>query len=252
MSEQKKKDVIRPTDDEARRLAKGLIHTSLFGSLAVLEPETGYPFVSRVGVSVDVDGSPYILISTLSAHTSGLKQDPRASLMVGSPGKGDPLAHPRLSLSGQFEKVERTSDEHERLRARYLLRHPKAKLYIDFPDFAFFRMNMERGSLNGGFGKAFLLSPDDLHSRCEDMERFCASEGSAVAHMNDDHADATRLYGTVLCKGGEGAWLLAGIDPEGMDLVLSGTVVRYWFENTIEAGQIKSTLIDLLKVARAQ
>ncbi len=54
---EKKIDPIRETTDEARSLAKTLIRSARFASLAVLEPETGYPIVSRVGVAADVIGA---------------------------------------------------------------------------------------------------------------------------------------------------------------------------------------------------
>ena len=94
-----KKDVIRETDATAVRLAKTLLRTARFGAIAVIEPGTGAPHASRVGVATDLDGSPLTLISGLSAHTGALLADPRCSLMVGEPGKGDALAHPRLSLN---------------------------------------------------------------------------------------------------------------------------------------------------------
>ncbi|TIX34331.1 MAG: HugZ family protein, partial [Mesorhizobium sp.] len=94
----RKKDVIRETDAEAIRLAKTLIRSARFGALAVIEPGTGSPLASRVGVATDLDGAPLILVSMLSAHTGAILADPRCSLLVGEPGKGDPLAHPRLTL----------------------------------------------------------------------------------------------------------------------------------------------------------
>ncbi|RUY85655.1 HugZ family protein, partial [Mesorhizobium sp. M7A.F.Ca.CA.001.10.2.1] len=67
-----KKDVIRETDAEAIRLAKTLLRSARFGALAVIEPQTGSPLASRVGVATDIDGAPLILVSMLSAHTGAL------------------------------------------------------------------------------------------------------------------------------------------------------------------------------------
>ncbi|RVB60512.1 HugZ family protein, partial [Mesorhizobium sp. M7A.F.Ca.CA.002.03.2.1] len=55
-----KKDVIRETDAEAIRLAKTLLRSARFGALAVIEPQTGSPLASRVGVATDIDGAPLI------------------------------------------------------------------------------------------------------------------------------------------------------------------------------------------------
>ena len=55
-----------------------------------------------------------------------------------------------------------TRPEHNTLRDLYLARFPKAKLYIGFTDFAFYRFDIAKAHLNGGFGKAFVLTPADL------------------------------------------------------------------------------------------
>jgi hypothetical protein len=52
--------------------------------------------------------------------------------------------------------------ERPALRALWLRAHPKAKLYIDFADFAFVRLTPITALLNAGFGKARRLSAQDL------------------------------------------------------------------------------------------
>src|SRR5690606_16094888 len=98
-----------------------------YGALAVLDPADGSPYASRVAVATDLDGTPLILVSSLSGHTAGLVADPRCSLLVGEPGKGDPLAHPRISISCRANRLERGSDEHARAQRRFLNRNPKSK-----------------------------------------------------------------------------------------------------------------------------
>src|SRR5690606_31182403 len=143
------KDVIRETDAASIRQARTLVRSARFGALAVLEPETGTPLASRVGVATDLDGTPLILISMLSAHTGALLADPRCSLLVGEPGRGDALAHPRITLVCRAARLERGTAEHARAERRYLNRNPKAKLYVGLGDFSFFRLEPERASLNG-------------------------------------------------------------------------------------------------------
>lgn len=164
-----KPNLLRPVDDDARALARRLLADARHGALAVLEPGTGWPLASRVALALDVDGAPIILISGLSAHTPALQADARCSLLAGEPGAGDPLAHPRLTLFAQARRLERDSDEGRRARERYLQAQPKAALYADFGDFAFWRLEPQRASLNGGFGKAFALTAADLvtDGRCE-------------------------------------------------------------------------------------
>ena len=133
-----KTDILRDTDDEARRLARALLRQAQYAALAVIDPETGFPFASRALLATDIDGVPAILISRLATHFGAIMTDNRVSLLTGEPGKGDPLAHPRMTTLCRAQLVEKTSDAHARLRGRFLRRHPKSALYIDFPDFFLF------------------------------------------------------------------------------------------------------------------
>ncbi|MCB1387185.1 MAG: HugZ family protein [Nitratireductor sp.] len=163
MAEPDKINPIRQTDDAARALARRLIEDARFAAIAVLEPETGMPLASRVAVAVERDGSPCLLISDLSGHSKALARDGRASLLFGEPGpKGDPLTHPRITVIGRLGKLDRSDPGHAARRDFWLEKHPKARLYIDFGDFHFWRLEIERANLNGGFGKAYALSAADL------------------------------------------------------------------------------------------
>lgn len=158
----KKIDPVRQTDDAAKALIRRLLQDAAYASIAVLEPATGMPLVSRVAVAVEADGSPFVLASDLSGHTQALSKDGRASLLLGEPGsKGDPLTHPRVTVIGTMQKLSRDDPQHAARRTFWLKKHPKAKLYIDFGDFAFWRMTPQRAHLNGGFGKAYVLKPED-------------------------------------------------------------------------------------------
>lgn len=154
---------IRPTDDAARSIGRELIDGAAFGALAVLHPDTGLPHVTRIAVVAGPCGHPLTLISELSLHTRALLADPRASLLLGEPGpRGDPLTHPRITLQVVAEFIRHATPDHAALRVHYLRRQPKAKLYVDFTDFAFARLRVQGAALNGGFGKAFELMPADL------------------------------------------------------------------------------------------
>ncbi len=153
-----KQKPIRPTNEEAIRLAKSLIQNAKYGSLAVVHPSTGNPHVTRIAVSTASNGGPITLVSDLSVHTKALRENSHCSLLLGEPGsRGDPLNHPRITLSCKAEFADKTS-----LRAIYLDQHPKAKLYIDFADFHFVKFEIISADLNGGFGKAFQLKPSDF------------------------------------------------------------------------------------------
>lgn len=251
MSEDKK-DVLLETDAEAVRLGRTLLRAGRFGALATLDPEDGAPFATRVATATDMDGAPLILVSGLSAHTRDLQAEPRCSLLVGEPGKGDPLAHPRLSLKAVARRLERGSAEQERAERRYLARHPKAKLYIGFPDFALYRLEPDIALLNGGFARAYRLSRGDLLSDSPALDALAEAEAGAVAHMNSDHADAVENYARHFARAAAGKWQLTGIDPDGIDLALGDETRRIFFAEPLQdAAAMRHTLVAMAKEARA-
>jgi len=246
------KDPTLPVDDEARHLAKKLMRTARSGALATNGAEGGMPFASLVSVGTDLDGTPVILTSQLSVHTRLLAADPRCSLLLSVIGKGDPLAHPRLTLLAQAERLEPGSEKAQAIRRRYLLQHPKSALYVDFPDFAFWRLNLTSGSLNGGFGRAYRMGREDLLIDLSAFPDFAEFEAGAVEHMNEDHAEAVALYATKLCGAKDGAWRLIGIDPEGLQLALGDEVLRLPFTTPLAGPEeLRSRLVSLAQEARA-
>lgn len=156
-------DPIRQTDGEARDLARKLIREARFGALAVLDPDSGIPAVSRIALGTGPDGGLWSLISGLALHSRALAAHPDAGLLVGEAGpRGDPLAHPRLSLTVRAQILTSADPDYPAARARWLADHPKAKIYIDLPDFRFVRFQLLAGSLNGGFARAWRLAAKDL------------------------------------------------------------------------------------------
>ena len=115
-------DPFRPIDDDARALARDLIDTATHAALAVLQPDTGLPSVSRIAFTTDTEGMPMSLMSELSVHTAALSAQPTCALLVGAPGdKGDPLTHPRLTLHCLARFVSRDAEDHAALRDRMLM-----------------------------------------------------------------------------------------------------------------------------------
>ncbi|MGO4571938.1 HugZ family pyridoxamine 5'-phosphate oxidase [Microvirga sp. 2TAF3] len=245
------KDPTLPVDEDARGLAKNLLRTARAGALATHDDSGGFPFASLVAVATDMDGTPVILTSQLSTHTKLLERDSRCSLLLSSIGKGDPLAHPRLTLLATAQQVERASDENAMIRQRYLAHHPKAALYVDFPDFTFWRLDLESASLNAGFGRAYRMSAADVLTDMMGLDSLRALEAEAIAHMNSDHRDAVALYATRLCGAREGAWTMTGIDPEGVQLTLGDEIVRLTFPRRLSnAEELRPMLVLLAKQAR--
>lgn len=250
--EEKTKDVLRPTDAEAIRLAKTLLRSARYGALAVVDPQTGAPMASRVAVATDHDGAPLILVSSLSAHTGGLNANPRCSLLLGEPGKGDPLAHPRITIACDAEKIASDDQRHARIKWRFLARNPKSKLYAGFGDFSFFRLQPSSASLNGGFGKAYALTAADLMTSGDALDAIATAERGGVEHMNADHADAIARYARHFGKVRDKAdWVMTGIDADGFDLIAGDRTLRIFFETPLASPQdMHRTLVTMAIEAR--
>lgn len=157
------KSPIRPTDDAARALARDLIGTARFAALAYADPSDGTPMVSRIALVEGPGGTPLSLVSDLSHHSAALSKNPICALLIGEPAdKGDPLTHPRLSLKARAAFIRHGAVEHHELSEAFLEKQPKAKLYIGFADFALVVFTPLGAHLNGGFGKAYALTAEDL------------------------------------------------------------------------------------------
>jgi putative heme iron utilization protein len=135
----------------------------------------------------DERGAPLLLISGMAMHTQNLEADPRASLLVTQPGwTEDPLAGGRVTLMGRAARLP--DPARPAAREAYLARHPNAAFWVEFEDFAFWRLEVADVYFVGGFaamdwvtGEAFAAArPDPLADTAEEI----------VAHMNDDHSAA--------------------------------------------------------------
>ena len=243
----------QPADFDPAALGKTLLRTIRAGTLATLDRNTGHPFASLVNVATDVDGAPLILTSRLSTHTANLETDGRASILLAETGKGDPLAHPRLTVLGTMVRVERESADEERVRRRFLSRHPKSELYAGFADFAFWRLAVVSAHLNGGFARAADLKASDILTELGGADDLIAAEQGAVAHMNQDHAEAVALYATKLLDAREGNWRITGLDPDGLDMVLGDATLRLPFaERVTTPDQLRKVLVALAGEARGK
>ena len=218
-----------PVDPEAARAgaiadAKRLTRTARTAALATLDPASGAPLTTLVGVASDFDGAPLFLMSTLARHTRHLAADSRASVLLTEESvRGDPLNHPRLTLNGSVGRIGAPGP-----RTRYLQRNPKAKLYVDFTDFAFFRLTIDNVHFNGGFGRADALAPNDILTACEAQVALAEAEPRLIDWVNElGDAVVQRLAGRA--SAGRQVWRAVGLDAEGLDLAAGGRVARVQF-----------------------
>lgn len=226
---QKPLAVLRETDQDALRLARILLRSARYAAMAFIAPDSGFPAVSRVLVGTDLDGVPVILVSMLSAHTKALALDPRASLLAGEPGKGDPLAHPRLSVECMAQAVVRGTGMDARIRSRFLARHSKAKLYSDFADFRFFRLVPLSASLNGGFGKAYRIDGDALVIRADLTDQMTALSQTLVQDLLGAYPYLATHIAASANAGTKAAWRIIGVDVAGFDLISGDKLLRHEF-----------------------
>lgn len=237
-----------PEAFNAAATARTVLRTASTGALGTLGAD-GAPFVSLVTVATAPGGDPILLISRLAVHTQNLERDPRASLLLVAPGgeAGDPLAGARLSLTGT---VAGPSDD-PTLRRRFLAAHPEAAGYANFADFGFRQFAIAGGHLVAGFGRIVDLSRAEFLIDVAGADALLASEEGAVAHMNEDHADALKLYATKLLGMPDGDWRTTGIDPEGIDLAAGAMQARLEFPERVRTGgELRAMLVRLANLAR--
>ena len=138
------------------RDARALFEGQKNGVLATLTPQDGYPYTSLVEYAPLPDGDALLFLSSLAEHRRFLEADPRASLWVGPAGAA--LDQARLSLRGRVLPAP----DRDALAPLYLGAHPEAERYIDFGDFAFFRLRVERARFIAGFGRMGWIEGDSF------------------------------------------------------------------------------------------
>ena len=228
--------------------ARRLLRTIRAGALATLSPNG--PFASLVALATLPDGSPLMVLSQLAAHTRHLQADSRCSILLAQNGRGDPLAHPRLTLVGRAVRAE--PPERAAWRTRYLARHPKAELYADFGDFSFWRMAVETAHLNGGFARAASFTPGELLTSLDGAEALLEAAPGVLDQISADHRAALRHYATVLAGAPDVDWRATGIDPEGIDLASGDRTARLGFpERVTDPDGLRRILVEWAEAARA-
>ena len=235
-----------PTEAPATTIRR-LMRAQPRAALGSIDRDLGEPYVSLAMVAVGHDATPLLYLSDLADHSKNLKTDPRASLLFdGTLSAEVPLAGARASVQGEIEPVD---DEH--LLDRYVARHPDAEMYRGFGDFKLYRLNVSRAHLVAGFGRIHWVDAAAVLFDARDATALREAEAGMIAHMNEDHADAVRLYAEVLLKEKPGSWSLTGVDPEGADLRLGARTARLWFDKpAIDAESGRVELVRLVKRAR--
>jgi putative heme iron utilization protein len=231
---------------DAGSTTKRLLREARIGSLATLMAKTGDPYCSLVNVATAADGSPLLLISRLALHTQNIEADARVSLLLAEQSGADPLQSARVMLMG-VAAITRVEAE----KRRFLVRHPAAVGYAGFKDFGFYRVALKGAHLVAGFGRIEDLSASEVLTDVEAAQSLVEAEPEICAHMNEDHADAVRLYATRLLGAPDADWRCVGCDPEGLDLQAGQRVLRLPFPTIVRTpGVLRQTLKLLADRAR--
>ena len=178
----------RPPEPSHAERVRTLLTAERVGTLATHSAKhPGWPFASVMPYALDEAGAPVFLISSMAIHTHNVLADPRASLLVmQSGGDADPLGAPRATLLGNVTRVETT----DALRTSYLERHPSSRFWIDYSDFAFFRLEVTDVYFVGGFGVMGWVTAE--HYSAAEADPLLNDAAQILEHMNADHGEARR------------------------------------------------------------
>lgn len=234
--------------------ARTLVHLGRAGTLATLSRRhPGHPFASIMPYAVDDRGRPLVLISTMAMHTQNLQGDARASLLVAQPDwAGDPLAAGRVTLMGEARLLPK--DDVAAARAAYLAWHENARYWVDFDDFAFWRLDVTDVYFVGGFAAMDWLDAAAYTAARPDPLADVA--GGIIGHMNTDHADALVAYARAFGGVEASEAVMVGVDRLGFKLRVTGAgrrhAVRIAFPREVTtAAESRTVLIEMLQRARA-
>ena len=209
--------------DAAALTARHMVRSALKGSLATLDAETGAPYASMIVLATSPDGAPITLLSTLARHTQNLRASPAASILIDtSNARGDATTGGRITLMGNLN-----SEVSTHARERFLARHPSAAQYVDFADFAFYRLEIASAHLIEGFGRIVPLAASALYAAGCDFSAIADAEPSLLASLK-------KIWPSV-----------TGFDCEGVDYALGEHAARLTFAHpaiTAEAAHAAAAL----------
>ena len=240
---------IRPSAAEhARTIAAG-------GNAATLATVTanGDPWASFVAYGL-LGGKPVLCLSNLAEHGRNLAGDPRASLSIVAPsGDSDPLASSRITLAGVV--AQPPAADRDAVRAAYVNAVPAGRVFLDFSDFTFWVLGVQRVRWVGGYGRMDSATGEQYDAAEPDPVATAAA--GAIAHLNADHGDAlaamARAFGgypdteTAVC---------IGIDRYGLDMRVNTprgiAHARVGFPERLDsADQLRLSTAELARLAAA-
>lgn len=233
--------------------ARTLVHLGRQGALATASRRHGgHPFASVMPYAADERGQPLLLVSAMAVHTQNLQADPRASLLVAEAAgtAEDALAAGRVTLMGTAARV--AAEAVAAARDVYLARHPAAAAWVDFGDFAFWRLEVAQAYLVAGFGAMGWIAGEDYAAAPPDP--LADASASIVEHMNRDHPGALVELARLAGQSADAA-AMTSVDRLGFGLrVRAGgdeSRTRVAFPREIRSpDDARGVLVEMLREAR--
>lgn len=221
--------------------------------------EPGYASGSVVGFVPDEEtGEPMFLFSGMSSHTQDILENPKCSLTVAAKEfKG--AADGRVNLMGTCALIKSDEDK-AKARELYLAKHPNSAVWIDFGDFHWYKLSVEKIRFVGGFARAGSVSADEYKAATPDpISQF---SGPVAKHMNDDHTDAIIAMAKTVPGVGEDKLIdaqIVSMDSLGMYIKVEREVgvpkqfkFRLPFPRAAEnRGDVKVLIMELTQAAAA-
>ena len=233
--------------------ARTLVYLGRIGSLSThSRKQPGFPFGSVMPYGLDDHGRPIFLISTMAMHTQNLLADARASLLVTqTEAGGDPLGASRVTLVGNVAQIPES--EVAEARGLYLERYANSKYWVDFEDFAFYRMEIVDVYYVGGFGVMGWVAASDYETARPDPLADAAA--GIIQHMNADHRDALILLARKFAGVESEEATMTAVDRLGFHARLKThdgmRGVRIAFTREVASpAEIRTVLVDMTQQAR--
>lgn len=232
--------------------ARTLVHLGRTGTLASLSRKhPGWPFGSLMPYAPDEQGQPLLLISSMAMHTHNVVADDRASLLIAqAEAAADPLAGSRVTLMGRVLPLEK--EQVDPARQLYLARQPNARSWVDFEDFAFYRMQLTDLYMVAGFGVMGWVSAQEYAQAQPDPLADAAP--AILAHMNSDHADALVLIARAAGFEADSA-IMTSVDRLGFNLRyragerFHGARIAF-LQPVSSVDQARKALVEMTRLAR--
>ena len=204
----------------------------------------GYPFGSVVPYTVDANGQPIILISTIAQHTKNILSDNKVSLIVTEGDADDLQTVGRVTYIGDARKLDEQEND---AMERYYEFFPQSRGYDKTHDFDFYVIDLQRVRYIGGFGKIYWVEKDKfLMPNPFNREQ----EQGMISHMNKDHADAIRRYCDLfdIPVPDDKNPVIAGVDGEGFHIRVGKRIHRINFQESVSTGEeVRKALVEMAR-----